>query len=655
MSGAQGTCFGFPMQVVGGRPVGQGSLQPESGCLCRQAVSRSILAPCVCECLDRAPRALSGKLDVEEVLRVKSISDILGGRTFSFGARRPESLTESARRFNAAEIADTDFFAVARPSLFNLRVVSFAALALIAGSAAIGVTISSMRSDTQTVAASQDASELEDAAVATGPSASEPGLKTASLAPVSSTKGDFNGEIAKVVSASPMQSMSVAYLQTASFGSNPVGSGEISYPAPTSDALAYSQPTVLESSLELPALASDSGNFTSVAKTLPAEPIDEVIVLKSGETLTQRLVELGVTLASARAVASAIEPVYPGRLVKVGQNYTITLDKEQDFYGNEVIAPVRVSFTPPGGEEIIVESDDDGRYMAMIDGKQARPVSQVADAPHFRTRAKITSSLYATAKDNGVPTHIINAAMKVLSYEIDLQRQIQAGDTLELFYGIPLTGSSTKRKVLHYAKLRSSGRDHIYYRYTDAEGKTAFYDENGVSANKSLMRTPISGVRITSGFGMRRHPLLGYNKLHTGIDFGAPRGTPIKAAGDGVVEHAGWRGAYGRTVIIKHDGRYSTLYAHMSRTASLKAGQKVRQGQVIGYVGSTGRSTGPHLHYEVRMAGKPINPRRVQLATTTRLSGKELANFKRQKNRIMAMMETAPSSVQIAQVSANPN
>jgi murein DD-endopeptidase MepM/ murein hydrolase activator NlpD len=365
--------------------------------------------------------------------------------------------------------------------------------------------------------------------------------------------------------------------------------------------------------------------------------------------------ELGVTLASARALAAAIEPVYPGRLVRVGQNYTVTLDKEQDFYGNEVIAPVRVSFTPPGGEEVIVESDDDGRYMAMIDGKQAKPASQVADAPHFRTRAKITSSLYATAKDNGVPTHIINAAMKVLGYEIDLQRQIQAGDTLELFYGIPLTGSSTKRKVLHYAKLRSSGRDHIYYRYTDSEGKTAFYDENGISANKSLMRTPISGVRITSGFGMRRHPLLGYNKLHTGIDFGAPRGTPIKAAGDGVVEHAGWRGAYGRTVIIKHDGKYSTLYAHMSRTASLKPGQKVRQGQVIGYVGSTGRSTGPHLHYEVRKGGKPVNPKRVQIATTTRLTGKELANFNRHKNRIMAMMETAPSSVQIAQVSANPN
>lgn len=577
------------------------------------------------------------------------------GFGFRLGSQRPESLTSAARRLSLDELSDNDFFAVHRKPSISYRAMAFSAVALIVGTAAIGMTVYSLNgtgAGTGPLAEQSRGGNLQADAPA---NPADAGLRTSSLTPVSSTKGDFNGEIAKAVWASPMQSLSVAYLQRASVAATSFGADESSYPAPTSDALAYNAPTVLDGSIELASLADDSGNFTSVAKTLPAEPVDEQIVLKSGETLIERLVELGVTLNSARAVAAAIEPVYPGRLVRVGQTYTITLDKEQDFYGNNVIAPVRISFTPPGGEEVIVESDDDGRYVAMIGGKQAKPGNQIADAPHFRTRAKITSSLYATAKDNGVPTHIINAAMKVLSYEIDLQRQIQAGDTLELFYGIPLTGSSAKRKVLHYAKLRSSGRDHIYYRYTDSNGNTAYYDENGVSANKSLMRTPISGVRITSGFGMRRHPLLGYNKLHTGIDFGAPRGTPIKAAGDGVVQHAGWRGAYGRTVIIKHDGRYSTLYAHMSKTANLKAGQKVRQGQIIGYVGSTGRSTGPHLHYEVRKNDKPINPKRVQLATTTRLSGEELANFKRHQGRIMAMMETAPASVQIAQASANPN
>ncbi len=586
---------------------------------------------------------------------MRSISDIMRGFGFQLDRQRQESLTSAARRLSLDDLSDTDFFAVHRKPRMSYRAMAVSAVALVAGTATIGIIVFSFAgtgAGTDPVAQQSGEGTLQAAAPA---NPADAGLKTSSLTPVSSTKGDFNGEIAKAVSASPMQSLSVAYLQTASVAATPFGTDESSYPAPASDALAYSTPTVLDGSIELASLSDDSGNFTSVSKTLPAEPVDEQIVLKSGETLIQRLVELGVTLNSARAVAAAIDPVYPGRLVRVGQAYTVTLDKEQDFYGNHVIAPVRISFTPPGGEEVIVESDDDGRYVAMVGGKQAKPGNQVADAPHFRTRAKITSSLYATAKDNGVPSHIINAAMKVLGYEIDLQRQIQAGDTLELFYGIPLTGSSAKRKVLHYAKLRSSGRDHIYYRYTDSNGNTAYYDENGVGASKSLMRTPISGVRITSGFGMRRHPLLGYNKLHTGIDFGAPRGTPIKAAGEGVVQHAGWRGAYGRTVIIKHDGKYSTLYAHMSKTANLKPGQKVRQGQVIGYVGSTGRSTGPHLHYEVRKNDKPINPKRVQLATATRLTGDELANFKRHQGRIMAMMETAPASVQIAQASANPN
>jgi murein DD-endopeptidase MepM/ murein hydrolase activator NlpD len=575
-----------------------------------------------------------------------------------FRTRGSGSLTAQARRLSVDDLSShqQDFFTVAKRPAPNGRIIAALAVTMVAGSAAMGVVIATSGSGKDTASVPETTGSL---AAGTNP-ASDSGndayqLKTASVETVTSSKGNFNGEIAKAVAANPMQTMSVAYINGGA--TSPAGtqtSSQMGYPAPASDALAYSEPTVVEGTIELASLG-DPDSSTSVQKTLPPEPVDEQVVLRQGETLIQRLVELGVTTASARAVAAAIEPVYPGRLVRVGQTYTVTLDREQDFYGKEVIAPVRVSFTPPGGEEIIVESDDDGRYIAMIDGKQAKPRNRLASAPHLRTKAKITSSVYATAKDNGVPSHIINAAMKVLGYEIDLQRQIRAGDTLELFYGNPLTGSSTKRKVLHYAKLHAAGRKHIYYRFTDSKGNTAYFDENGEGATKSLMRTPISGVRITSGFGMRRHPLLGYNKLHTGIDFGAPRGTPIKAAGDGVVVHAGWRGAYGRTVVIKHNDKYSTLYAHMSKTARLKKGSRVRQGQVIGYVGSTGRSTGPHLHYEVRRNGRPINPKRVQMATKVRLKGDDLARFKRHKNKIMAMMKDAPASIQIAQASGSAN
>ncbi len=556
------------------------------------------------------------------------------------------SLTETARKLSIDDLAvdNTDFFLVPKAKTNNLHLVGLVAFTLFGGAAAAGLALS-WPSTTQDVIANS----WQTAGVQSAGSLAEPSNFTQT-----STKGDFNGAIAKAVSASPMQPLSVAYIQGQPdpSGVNPSGGllPQGGYPTPGSNALAYGEPTVLENSIELASLP-DTSNSTSVSKTLPPEPVDEEFVLRRGDTLIGRMVKLGVTIDSARAVAAAIDPVFPGRLVQVGQQYSVTLDKQQDFYGNEVIAPVRVSFTPPGGEELIVESDADGRYIVTSGGKMAKPYSRIANAPHYRARAKVSSSVYAAARDNGVPNYVINAAMNVLGHNIDLQRQIHSGDQIDLFYGNPLSGSSTKRKVLHYAKLRTSGRNHIYYRFTDSTGKTAYYDENGVGASKALMRTPISGARITSGFGMRRHPLLGYNKLHTGIDFGAPRGTPIKAAGDGVVVHAGWRGSYGRTVVVKHAKKYSTLYAHMSKTAKLKKGQKVRQGQVIGYVGTTGRSTGPHLHYEVRKGKRPVNPRRVQVATSTKqLTGADLQAFKRQKRKVLALMQEAPSSIQIAQV-----
>ncbi|MEM9472198.1 MAG: peptidoglycan DD-metalloendopeptidase family protein [Pseudomonadota bacterium] len=560
--------------------------------------------------------------------------------------RKAGSLTETARKLSIDDLAvdNTDFFLFPKKKSKNFQLVCLVEFTIFGGAAAAGLALSWPSTTKGVIANSWQTPGIQSASSLVEP---------ASLIQTS-RKGDFNGAIAKAVSASPMQPLSVAYIQGQPDTSGVNATGDLlsgsAYPAPGSEALTYGEPIILENSIELAALP-ETNNSTSVSKTLPPEPVDQEIVLRQGDTLIGRMVELGVTVESARAVAAAIEPVFPGRLVRTGQRYSVTLDKQQDFYGNEVTAPVRVAFTPPGGEELVIESDEDGRYIATMSGKKAEPLSRIANAPHYRAKAKVSSSVYAAARDNGVPGYVINAAMKVLGHSIDLQRQIHAGDQIDLFYGNPLSGSSTKRKVLHYARLRTSGRDHIYYRFTDRNGKTAYYDENGVGANKSLMRTPISGARITSGFGMRRHPLLGYNKLHTGIDFGAPRGTPIKAAGDGVVVHAGWRGSYGRTVVIKHAKKYSTLYAHMSKTAKLKKGQKVRQGQVIGYVGTTGRSTGPHLHYEVRKSGRPINPRRVQVASSGRkLKGKDLKAFKQQKRRVLALMQEAPSSIQIAQV-----
>jgi murein DD-endopeptidase MepM/ murein hydrolase activator NlpD len=337
-------------------------------------------------------------------------------------------------------------------------------------------------------------------------------------------------------------------------------------------------------------------------------------------------------------------------MIKPGTNFELTLDRQIDFYGREVIFPVELSFDPGPKETLTVEADEDGRFAAAIEGARAGTKSQYAQFNHFRTKSKVGSSLYGTAKDNKVPDYIIAEFTRVFAYDVDFQRQVKASDTFDVFYGNPLTGSSSKRKVLHFAQLTLDGKTKTLYRYTTRDGQTDYYDEQGRSAQKSLLKTPVSGARLTSGFGMRRHPLLGYSKMHAGVDFGVPQGTPIRAAGSGVVKIAGRHGAFGIAVEIKHNDRYETLYAHMSKLAAgIRRGTKVNQGQIIGYVGSTGRSTGPHLHYEVHVDDRPVNPTRIKAAGGKQLAGKELMKFNQMKQRVVAMMQQAPSALQVAQ------
>jgi murein DD-endopeptidase MepM/ murein hydrolase activator NlpD len=421
----------------------------------------------------------------------------------------------------------------------------------------------------------------------------------------------------------------------------------------SSDGLSHHSPTVIEGAYRMAALAPSAppSNMTVIAKTPPPDPVDETITLGQGQSLTDRLVALGATKAAARALAEAVEPVFPTSLIKPGQTFIVTLDKQPDFYGNDVIYPVRLSFSPGPKEEIVVEADIDGTFAARLEGGTENGRSRYVSSPHYLTKGKIKSSLYGTATEKGVPAYIISEMMQVFSFDVDFQRQIHTGDGFEVFYGDPLSGSSTKRNVLHYATLELSGKTKTYYRFTTPDdGVTAYYDESGQSANKFLMRTPVSGARMTSSYGMRKHPLLGYTRMHSGVDFGLPAGSPIKAAGSGTVTQAGRSGGYGITVRIKHQKSYETLYAHMSRIADgIKPGTQVNQGQVIGYVGSTGQATGPHLHYEIRVKGKPVNPMEVKAAGGRQLSGDMLAAFEAHKQRLVAMMRNAPASTQLAQ------
>jgi murein DD-endopeptidase MepM/ murein hydrolase activator NlpD len=427
-------------------------------------------------------------------------------------------------------------------------------------------------------------------------------------------------------------------------------SGNNLYPEITSDELPYGDGKTVVLDAEIQASESETDNITTISKSAPAEPTDETFKIAGGRTLIDELTNRGVTREVAQSLAASLEPVFPARMIKAGMEFSLTLDSQQDFYGRNAIFPVELSFKPGPRETITIQSDDDGHFIASVDGKRDGTKSQYALVTQFRTKSKVGPSLFATAQDNKVPDYIVSELTRVFSYDVDFQRQVKPSDTFEVFFGNPLTGSSTKRKVLHYAQLTLDGVKRTYYRYVNSDGQVDYVDENGKSASKALLKTPVSGSKITSGFGMRIHPLLGYSKMHTGLDFGVPYGSPIRSAGSGVVEIAGRHGAYGVTVEIKHNKKFETLYAHMSKLASgIHEGSKVNQGQIIGYVGATGRATGPHLHYEVRVAGHPTNPLNVKATGGRQLAGKDLQKFKVYKQKVLALMQTAPSATQVAQ------
>ena len=248
----------------------------------------------------------------------------------------------------------------------------------------------------------------------------------------------------------------------------------------------------------------------------------------------------------------------------------------------------------------------------------------------------IIQSLYKAASDQKIPANIIIDFAGIYGFQVDFQRDIRKQDKFQIMYEIFL---NEKKEIIEtgeilYANLKLSGQDNDLY-YFDNKENEGHYDKNGKSVKKALMKTPINGARLSSPFGMRKHPIDGYNKMHRGTDFAAPMGTPIMASGDGVVKKAGWCGGGGNCIKIKHNSTYQTVYAHMSKFArGIKPGVRVKQGQTIGYVGSTGKSTGPHLHYEVIVNGKKVNSQKLKLPSGKVLKGAERKSFETQKIKL---------------------
>ena len=248
----------------------------------------------------------------------------------------------------------------------------------------------------------------------------------------------------------------------------------------------------------------------------------------------------------------------------------------------------------------------------------------------------ILQSLYKAATDEDIPANIIIEYAGIYGFQVDFQRDVRKKDKFQIMYEVFLNekNETVETGEILFANLKLSGQDNSLY-YFDQEGSEGHYDKNGKSVKKALMKTPINGARLSSPFGMRKHPIDGYNKMHRGTDFAAPMGTPIMASGDGVVKKAGWCGGGGNCVKIKHNSTYQTVYAHMSKFArGIKSGVRVKQGQTIGYVGSTGKSTGPHLHYEVIVNGKKVNSQKLKLPSGKILKGNERKIFETKKIKI---------------------
>jgi len=327
---------------------------------------------------------------------------------------------------------------------------------------------------------------------------------------------------------------------------------------------------------------------------------ETTLTLKPGEGIAAVLKRGGYPARTIATIVSAMKDKVNLRRLQIGTRFQIA---EHGF-----------RFSVKSGRDIYVINHPDSGWLTLT---AIRPV----DTYMKFAAGVIDGSIYNAAMAAGVSESAFNDYVRVMGFSVDFQREIRAGDSFELLYEVSrdrLSGDAVGSKLL-YAGLTLSG-DKLGYFSLETDNSFGWYDENGNSAARTLIRTPISGARLSSSFGNRRHPVSGYNAMHKGVDFAAPRGTPIIAAGDGIIAEAGWKGSYGRYVRIRHNGTYDTAYAHMSRLApGVSRGSRVAQGEVIGYVGSTGRVTGAHLHYEVMVNNRQVNPMTVRLPTGKRI------------------------------------
>ena len=375
---------------------------------------------------------------------------------------------------------------------------------------------------------------------------------------------------------------------------------------------------------------------------------ERIILAKKGDSVSTILRDLGAAPDDIGAIIKVLGARGRDGGIKEGQKLRVLL---APVPGAQRLQPIRVIVANDANVEAVVALADIGKYVSVdvknVDTEVADN-SEDSNDPNDTSGVRLYQSVYETALRNQIPRPIIDDLIRIYSYDVDFQRRVQPGDSFEVLYaGEEETPVADIHNDVLFAALTVGGETKKFYRFQSPDdGLVDYYDDSGKSAKKFLVRKPVIAGIMRSGFGLRRHPILGYTKMHTGVDWAAPTGTPVYASGSGTVEKVGWESGYGKYVRIRHTNGYETAYGHLSAYArNVDEGKRVRQGQVIAFVGSTGLSTGSHLHYEILVNGRFVDPMRIKLPRGRVLDGSMLANFERERERLDGIMARKPARV----------
>ncbi len=433
---------------------------------------------------------------------------------------------------------------------------------------------------------------------------------------------------------------------TASFGPITTGSTRLAYAAEgDADPYAGFEARIVPENITLLPKSATQANGPNAWN-------ERAVTVKKAESASSILRELGASPDDIRQLTAVLGARGRDGGLREGQKLRIMFAPDAGR-----LRVVRIIVVADSTVEAVVALSDTGKYVS-VDVQSMSSTTEVAEADEDdesdSTAVRLYQSVYETAMRNQVPRPVIDDLVRIYSYDVDFQRRAQPGDSFEVLYsGEEEPGAAND--VL-YAALTVGGETKKFYRYMSPDdGIVDYYDETGKSAKKFLVRKPVGAGIMRSGFGFRRHPILGYSKMHTGVDWSAPYGTPIFSSGNGMVERVGWEGGYGKYVRIKHNNGYETAYGHMSAFArGIEPGKRVRQGQVIGFVGSTGLSTGAHVHYEIVVNGRFVDPMRIRLPRGRVLEGPMLAGFERERERVEGMINRKPGApARLAQTNGN--